>query len=103
MPQRRMRTVMSYDCAIRKCARIPYPSANGYFYRGVAIGDPTHDNARLIRENATRVANLRIAGNEVTNQTISAPAMSPSDVYLEDDSKTFLESFLAVFAFCFAF
>lgn len=54
-----LRTVMSYRCAGGgdNCPRIPFPSANGYQHNGISIGDPEHDNARLVRENAQRVSN----------------------------------------------
>ena len=52
----KLRTVMAYYCPNDSCRVIPYYSSNGYKYGGIPIGDSTTDNARLIRENAPRVA-----------------------------------------------
>ena len=51
------RTVMSYQCPDGSCNQaIPYFSANGFSLRGVSIGDPSLDNARLLSENAAQTA-----------------------------------------------
>ena len=55
---------MAYPCPRENvfsptCPTVPYFSANGLRDpRGNLLGDPDHDNARLIRENAARVADF---------------------------------------------
>ena len=62
------RTVMSYSCADGiNCPRIPFLSANGYEHDGVPIGDATHDNARLVRENAFKVSQYFIGDADLDN------------------------------------
>jgi hypothetical protein len=57
-PSRRLRTVMSYDCAGGGCPVVPYFSAEGYFVNDIAIGSPTENNARLLSENAAQTSQL---------------------------------------------
>lgn len=60
----RYRTIMAYPCPRESifsssCPTVPYFSANGLRDpQGNLLGNVTHDNARLIRENAARVANF---------------------------------------------
>lgn len=53
------RTVMAYPCANVSCPPIPFLSSSTNFsYQGSSLGDETHDNARMVSENATAVANF---------------------------------------------
>lgn len=56
-PRNRFRTLMAYDCP-GGCQRIPYFSADGFALGGVPIGTSTEDNARLVAENAGRIASF---------------------------------------------
>ena len=48
---------MAYQCASVDCPPVIYLSASGgYTFNGILLGDATHDNARLVRENAPTVA-----------------------------------------------
>lgn len=57
------RTVMSYPCS--SAPRIPYISTanSAVQYQGVAVGDSTHDNTRVLLQTHTIAANFRLAGN----------------------------------------
>ena len=74
----KFRTIMAYSCASSRCPRIPYLSANGYKYNGVAMGDSTHDNARLVGENTGMNADLVDGGaNAPIVTSVSPPIPRP--------------------------
>jgi len=55
-----LRTVMSYSSGCASCPRIPYFSADGYSLNdGAPIGDPSHNCALEIAQNAPTVAKWR--------------------------------------------
>lgn len=53
------RTMMSYKASCNGCPRLPIWSTPEKVARGHAAGDDTQNNARVIREQAARVANFR--------------------------------------------
>ncbi len=53
------RTMMSYEESCGKCPRLPIWSSPGVRVKGVAAGDELANNARVISENAARVAQFR--------------------------------------------
>ncbi|MFM9940567.1 MAG: M12 family metallo-peptidase [Hyphomicrobiaceae bacterium] len=53
------RTMMAYNSPCGGCPRIPYWSNPRVLYKGVPTGTIAHDNARVILEQAERVANFR--------------------------------------------
>ncbi|WP_018692697.1 M12 family metallo-peptidase [Algicola sagamiensis] len=60
------RTLMAYDngCpSTRACTRVKYLSSPTNTMNGLPLGDTTHDNTRVVRENAEKVANYRDAGD----------------------------------------
>jgi hypothetical protein len=64
---------MAYQCDVNdSCPRIPFYSANGYFFNGLPMGTPTENNARLIRERAASVA--------AWNSAPSVPLVQPAPV-----------------------
>ena len=58
-PQQQWRTMMSYKAGCNGCPRLPYWSTPNVKMNGKSIGDELHDNARVIREQAGRVAGFR--------------------------------------------
>lgn len=53
------RTIMAYPCSGGTCDFVlPWYSADGYVWNGVAFGSEQHDNARYIKENAFRAASF---------------------------------------------
>lgn len=54
-------TIMSYKDSCNGCGRLPIWSSPKVKIKGVAAGDPNTDNARVIREQAQRVARFRSA------------------------------------------
>lgn len=53
------RTMMAYKDTCGGCPRVPIWSSSTIMVRGVPAGDPESDNARVISENAARVAAFR--------------------------------------------
>ena len=88
-----LRTVMAYRCEDgADCPRIPFLSANGYQHNGVSIGDASHDNARLVRENVLKVSQYYV------NEDAGDGAIDTESV----NSFDFFKPFLGLFALCFA-
>lgn len=58
-PEKQWRTMMSYKAGCNSCPRLPFWSTPLVKMNGKAIGDELHDNARVIREQAGRVAGFR--------------------------------------------
>ena len=58
-PESKWRTMMSYKASCKGCPRLPLWSTPARVFKGEAAGDPKRNNARVIRENAQRVANFR--------------------------------------------
>ena len=86
------RTLMSYQCP-EGCPAVPYFSNNDFvFTSGLPLGDETHDNARLITENAPHVRDFmdRVeASPDVPVETAlvalpAAPPDSPADKYFSN-------------------
>ena len=76
----KFRTIMAYQCSSGgSCPRIPYLSANGFSYNGVALGDDAHDNARLVGENSADIAAFKtsVAPPRVP---VAAPVPRPAPV-----------------------
>jgi peptidyl-Asp metalloendopeptidase len=57
------RDIMSYKASCRGCPRLPVWSSPKLFVRGEPAGTPLQDNARVIAEQAARVANFRSSRN----------------------------------------
>jgi hypothetical protein len=53
------RDIMSYKESCGGCPRLPVWSSPNVFVRGDPAGTPNEDNARVIAEQAARVANFR--------------------------------------------
>ncbi len=58
-PAKRWRTMMSYKASCDGCPRLPIWSSSVAKVSGSPTGDEMHDNARVIREQAARVAAFR--------------------------------------------
>lgn len=58
-PDLKWRTMMSYKAGCNGCPRLPVWSTPDRVVSGKAAGDPMHNNAAVIRENASRVAAFR--------------------------------------------
>lgn len=58
-PEKQWRTMMSYKSGCSGCPRLPFWSTPHVKMGGKSIGDELHDNARVIREQAGRVAGFR--------------------------------------------
>ena len=54
---------MSYKASCRGCPRLPVWSSPKLFVKGEPAGTPLQDNARVIAEQAARVANFRSSRN----------------------------------------
>jgi peptidyl-Asp metalloendopeptidase len=70
-PKAAFRSIMAYDCQIGQCdnmtvngcPRVQRFSNKAYLYKGKAIGDASHDNARQINEKRAYVASFYPAMN----------------------------------------
>ena len=58
-PDLKWRTIMSYKASCGGCPRLPVWSTPDKVIKGTAAGDPWHNNAAVIRDNAARVAGFR--------------------------------------------
>ncbi len=58
-PDLKWRTMMSYKRGCNGCPRLPIWSTPASVMQGQQAGSDIHDNARVIRENAARVASFR--------------------------------------------
>lgn len=78
------RTVMAYSCSGGSvCPVIPFFSASGFRFRDISMGDATHDNARLIRENAPAVAAWRPTRTNTAPMAAPIPAQVPVAVPMQ--------------------
>lgn len=58
-PDLKWRTIMSYKAGCSGCPRLPIWSTPDKVVEGKPAGDPLHNNAAVIRDNAARVAGFR--------------------------------------------
>ena len=78
------RDIMSYKASCRGCPRLPVWSSPKLFVRGEPAGTPLQDNARVIAEQAARVANFRSSRN--SRIYIGSPVPSVSSTGTADEA-----------------